>query len=172
MKKIFLIFFLFLLQISIAVANINIAFVDLDKILKTSKPGSSILKQLSETNNQILKKFQKDEKNLNAKETKIISQKNIISTEEFQSNINKLKLEINEYNLNKKKIINNFNKLKVENTNKFLKMVKPLLIKYSDENSISLVLQKKDLLIGKTELEITDDIIKIINKDIDEFKIN
>ena len=51
-------------------------------------------------------------------------------------------------------------------------MVKPLLIKYSDENSISLVLQKKDLLIGKTELEITDDIIKIINKDIDEFKIN
>ena len=62
MKKLFLIFFLFLLQISIAVANINIAFVDLDKILKTSKPGSSILKQLSETNNQILKKFQKDEK--------------------------------------------------------------------------------------------------------------
>ena len=31
--------------------------------------------------------------------------------------------------------------------------------------------KKKDLIIGKTELDITDEIIKIINVEIKEFKI-
>ena len=50
-------------------------------------------------------------------------------------------------------------------------MIKQLLIKYSDEKSISLILLKKNLIIGKTELDITDEIIKNINTEINDFKI-
>ena len=32
-------------------------------------------------------------------------------------------------------------------------------------------IKKKDLIIGKTELDITDEILEIINKDVKEFKI-
>ena len=131
-----------------------------------------MLKQLKETNNQILNNFKKEEKDLNNKETKIISQKNILVKEEFETNVNKLRTEIKEYNQNRKEIINNFNKLKMDSTNKFLKMINPILTKYSDEQSISILLHKKDLLMGKTELDITDAIIKIINSEINEFKIN
>ena len=145
MKKIFIIFIFLLSQSNILLANTGIAFIDLDKILKTSKPGSSILKQLSETNDQILKKIVKDEKDLNKKETKMISQKNLISEEEFQVSLSKLRIEINEYNENRKKIINDYNKLKNDSTNKFLKMIKPILIKYSDEKLISIIMQKKTL---------------------------
>jgi outer membrane protein len=172
MKKIFIIFIFLLSQSNILLANTGIAFIDLDKILKTSKPGSSILKQLSETNDQILKKIVKDEKDLNKKETKMISQKNLISEEEFQVSLSKLRIEINEYNENRKKIINDYNKLKNDSTNKFLKMIKPILIKYSDEKLISIIMQKKNLIIGKTNLDITDDVIKLINTNIKEFKIN
>ena len=68
-------------------------------------------------------------------------------------------------------MIGEFNKLKVENTNNLLKQINPILTKYSKENEISIILQKKDLIIGKTELDITDEIIKIINVEIKEFKI-
>ena len=171
MKKILIILILFLIQINYVIADTNISFVDLDKILRTSKPGSSILKQLDKINLQISNNFKNDEKDLQNKETKMISQKNIISAEEFNTNVVKLKKEINEYNLNRKKIINEFNKLKIDSTNKFLKDINVILMKYSDEKSISLILQKKNLIIGKTELDITDEIIKIINTDISEFKI-
>ena len=50
-------------------------------------------------------------------------------------------------------------------------MINPILVKFSNDNSISLILQKKDLIIGKTELDITEKIIKIVNKKIPEFKI-
>ena len=172
MKKLFIIFFIFLIQSNFAIANTKVAFVDLEKIINTSKPGSSMLKQLKETNNQILNNFKKEEKDLNNKETKIISQKNILAKEEFETNVSKLRIEIKEYNQNRKEIINNFNKLKMDSTNKFLKMINPILTKYSDEQSISILLHKKDLLMGKTELDITDAIIKIINSEINEFKIN
>ena len=68
-------------------------------------------------------------------------------------------------------MIEKFNKLKVENTNNLLKLINPILTKYSIENEISIILQKKDLIIGKTELDITDEIIKTIDNEIKEFKI-
>ena len=55
--------------------------------------------------------------------------------------------------------------------NNFLKLINPILTKYSTENEISIILQKKNLIIGKTELDITDKIIIIINDEIKEFKI-
>ena len=45
------------------------------------------------------------------------------------------------------------------------------LIKYSDENEISLILKKKDLIIGKSNLDITGEIIKLINDQIKEIEI-
>ena len=47
----------------------KIAFIDMDKILSTSKPGSSILKQLTDLNNKN-SKFLKDEKKKNSKKKK------------------------------------------------------------------------------------------------------
>ena len=66
---------------------------------------------------------------------------------------------------------NEFNKLKVDNTNNLLKLINPILTKYSNKNKISIILQKKNLIIGKSELDITDEIIKIINNEIIDFKI-
>ena len=63
------------------------------------------------------------------------------------------------------------NKLKVENTNNLLKLINPILIKFSNDKEISIILQKKDLVVAKTELDITEEIIKIINAEVKEFKI-
>ena len=82
-----------------------------------------------------------------------------------------MELEINNYNQNRKKMIEKFNKLKVENTNNLLKLINPILTRYSTQNEISIILQKKDLIIGKTELDITNEIIEDINNEIKEFKI-
>ena len=40
------------------------------------------------------------------------------------------------------------------------------LSEYAKENDISLVMQKKNILLGKTELDITKDFIKIFNEKI------
>ena len=171
MKKFFILLFILLNQINFVHAEVNIVFVDLNKIMTTSKPGSSILENLNKKNNQLLNKFKKDEKKLKDDEIKLISQKNILSEEEFQSKVKKLKIEINTYNENRKKTIKDFNILKAETTDKFMKMINSIFIKYSNDKSISMIFDKKNMIIGKSELDITDEIIKIINNEIKEFKI-
>ena len=171
MKKFFIILFILLNQINFVYAEVNIVFVDLNKIMTTSKPGSSILENLKKKNNQLLNNFKKDGKKLKDDEIKLISQKNILSEEEFQSKVKKLKIEINTYNENRKKVIKDFNILKAETTDKFMKMINSIFIKYSNDKSISMIFDKKNMIIGKSELDITDEIIKIVNNEIKEFKI-
>ena len=171
MKNIVIGFFICIFQFNFVIANTTIAFIDMDKIISTSKPGSSIISQLKDINLKNSKIFETNSKKLKEQEIKLISQKNILSELDFKTNINKLKIEIKNYNVNRTKINNDFNKLRISNTNELLKLINPILINYSNDKSISLILNKKNLVIGKTELDITDEIIKIINKEIKQFKI-
>ena len=166
-----LITFIFIIFLNNVNAEQKIVFFDMDRIVSTSTPGSSLLKQLKDISDKNLILLNKKEKSFKEKETKLISQKNIITESEFINKVDLLKKEINEHNKNRIKLIDDFNKLKIQNTNKFLKSINIILAKYSNDNAISLILQKKNLVIGVTELDITDDILKIVNNDIKEFKI-
>ena len=164
-----LVFFLFFTNI--VFSEQKIAFINMDKVISTSNSGSSIVKQLTNLNNKNLKFLKDEEKKFKEKETKLISQKNIISEVDFRNKINELKSEVKNYNLIRNKMSEDFNKLKIDNTNNLLRLINPILVKYSNDKEISIILQKKDLIVAKTELEITDEIIKIINIEIKEFKI-
>ena len=162
---------IFLMLINQAFSEQKIAFIDMDKVISTSKSGSSILKQLTDLNNKNLKFLKNEEKKFKEKETKLISQKNIISENDFKNNVKKLKSEIKNYNQNRNKMMADFNKLKIDNTNNLLKLINPILIKFSNDKEIAIIFQKKDLVVAKTQLDITDDVIKIINSEVKEFKI-
>jgi len=166
--SLFIVFLIFSVSVS---AEQKIVFVDMDKLVSVSKPGSSIFNQLKDINKKNLDFLKEEEKRFKEKEKKLITQKNIISEKDYKNKINELKSEINIYNQNRNEKIKKFNKLKVENTNNLLKLISPILAKYSTENEISIILQKKDLIIGKTELDITDEVLTIINNEIKEFKI-
>ena len=169
-------FFLFIVSIIIfytntALSEEKISFIDMDRVISTSNSGVSILEQLNKLNKKNILFFDKQEKIFKEKEVKLISQKNIISEIDFKDKVDKIKAEINDYNQQKNKMINNFKKLKIDNTNKLLKLINPILVEFSKNNSISILLQKKNVIIGKTELDITDKIIKIVNTNVTKFKI-
>ena len=166
-----LILIIFLFITNAAISEQKIAFINMDKVISSSNSGLSILKQLSDLNNKNLKFLKNEEKKFKEKETKLISQKNIISESEFKIKLEGLKSEIKNYNQKRNQMITEFIKLKVSNTNRFLKLLNPILVKFSNDKEISIILQKKDLVIGKTELDITDEIIKIANNELKEFKI-
>jgi outer membrane protein len=165
--------FLFVLLIFThpAISEQKIAFINMDKVMSTSKSGISILKQLDDLKKKNSKFLKNEEKKFKEKEKKLISQKKIISEADFKNKLDELKTEFKRYNENRNKMIENFNKLKIDNTNNLLKLINPILIKFSNDKEISIILQKKDLVVAKTELDITEEIIEIVNKEVKEIKI-
>ena len=162
---------IFLLFTNQAFSEPKIVFIDMDKVISTSKSGSSILKQLTNLNKKNSKFLKDEEKKFKEKETKLISQKNIISETDFKNKVNELKSEIKSYNQNRNKMLADFNKLKIDNTNNLLKLINPILVKFSNDKEIAIILKKKDLVVAKIQLDITDEVIEIVNSEVKEFKI-
>ena len=50
--------------------------------------------------------------------------------------------------------------------------INPILAEYSTEKSISIIIQKKNIVLGKSDLDITNDILKIVDKKIKTIKLN
>ena len=111
-------------------------------------------------------KFNKVKENLIKKENKLISKKNIIDEIEFNNRKKILKEEIKNYSLERQKSNDEINKIKIENTKKILLFLNPIVTKYVEDNSISIVLRKKNIIVGKKNLDITDKIINILNDNI------
>ena len=56
-----------------------------------------------------------------------------------------------------------FVKQKNEFTEKILQILNPILTRYAEKNNISFIFEKKNILLGVKSLDITDNIIEIIN---------
>ena len=149
-----------------------IVFLDMDKIMLKSKAGKSITVELEKLHKNNITTFKQKEEDLKNKETSIVSQKNVLSNEEFEKKINSLRKEANEYRIKRRDLINSLTEKRVEAQNKLIKTLNPILADYSKKNSISMIIQKKNIIIGKSELEITDDILEILDKSLKTIELN
>ena len=166
MPKIFgtlIIIFLSLMSTSLA-AN-KIAFIDIDKIINESEFGKKTYKNIDNNFEKENKKLLELEKSLVSKEQEILKQKNILSENELNKKITNLKKEINDFKKKRNSINEKFNKIRLEKTNEMVQSLNVILSKYADDNNISLVIQKKFIVIAKTGLDITNEILKIFNKE-------
>ena len=150
----------------------KIVYLNVDKIMQQSIAGKSIIKQLENLYNKNLEKFKKNDEILKNKEKKLIAQKNILSQEDFQKELTNLRKEIINFQKEQVKARDNINKLRIGATNKLISQLSPILQEYAKKNSVSLILQKKNIVMGKKEIEITDEILEITNKEIKNIKIN
>ena len=156
---------------NIVSAENSIVYIDVEKIMTTSKAGVSIKKQIEKIHKTNIAKFQKYEKSLKEEETKIIAKKNILNKEDFEAEIKILREKAKKYRKERTDSINDLNKKRVEATNKLFKSLNPILAQYSIKKELSLIIQKKNIIIGKSELDITDTILKLLDKEITNIKI-
>ena len=109
---------------------------------------------------------------LKEEEKDILSKKNILKQEEFEAKINKLREDAKEYQNSRVKLTNELTQKRTEVTQKILNEIKPLLAKYLEENSVSFILDKKNVIVGKTNSDITDIIIKQLDNKLPKIEIN
>ena len=81
------------------------------------------------------------------------------------------KKKVEDYKLSRNKTINQISKMKNDAQRTLIKSLTPILTDYAKENSISYILPKKNIIIGKKELDITNSILKILNSKIKNIKL-
>jgi len=68
------------------------------------------------------------------------------------------------YNLTIRNKNKDLTQYQLKGRTEFYNILRPILETYSTENSISLILKKENILIGKTDLDISKNILELFNK--------
>ena len=171
--KIKLISVLIFLLVSIpSYSSERVVYLDVEKIMQNSNAGKSIVAKLKSKRESSISKFKKKEKDIIEKEKKLISKKNVLSKEEFGKEIKNLRDEIINFQKDRNKAFNQITQLRIKASTKLLKKLNPILEDYSKTNSISMIIQKKHIVIGKKEDDITSDILELVNQKIKNIKLD
>ena len=144
----------------------EIAYIDLDVVLKETELGKSILVNLNKVNDKNVKDLKDKEEEIKSLENEIKSKKNILSEEKFNKELINLREKIKTFRNEKDKMVSEFSKIKNDKVNDFFKRINPIIQDYMNKNSITILLERKNIFIGKMTSEITDDIILLINKNL------
>ena len=150
----------------------TIVYIDMDKIMQVSKAGKSVINNLNKTNEGNIKKFKKIEEELKKEEKDLVAKRNVLNQEEFEKKLDNLKKKIEKYRSQRQKAIEDVTKKRVNASADFAQKIKPILADYAKENSIDIVIQKKNIIMGKSQLDITDKILKIVDSKISKLETN
>ena len=171
MRKIFILIFFLNLSFQAAIAD-NTYFIDFSKVLNNSKAGSEAQKKLKNKFEIESKKFLNEENNLKKQESELISQKKVLSNEEYKKKLDELREKVSKLQIDKQQSLTNIAKSRDLMRQELLKNVNPILKAYMEENKIRLIVDKQSVILGDTTLEITDKIIEILNQKLDSIKIH
>ena len=169
-KIAFLIIFLF--GISNNSFASDVYFIDLKKILNQSKAVKQAQQFLLKKFETESKKFEKEGQALKKEETDLISKKKLVSKEEYKESLTALREKNINYQKKRRKASNDMLVKKNEARAKLIKALNPILKKYMEDNNIQIILDKKNVLVSNSKFELTDEILKILDKELKSIKLN
>jgi outer membrane protein len=157
----------FLLLISTySLAETSVVYVDMKYILNNSKAGKGAQDYLQKTFKANQKKYADLEKVLKKDEADLLGKKTVLSKEEYQKKSDELRKKVIDYQSNRRSSLDKITKQRSEARKKLLDVLTPILNTYIQENNISLILDKRNILGGNSKLDITEIITEKLNKEI------
>ena len=162
--------FLFFFSTS-SFADIKTGYIDLDFILAKSIPSKILFSKLKINEEKELENLKKKEIDLKNEEKNILSKKNIVSEEEYNKSVSSFKKKINNYNNEKKIVIENLKQIRNKEIIRFFNLINPIIEKTMENDSIEILFEKKNIYIAKSSYDITQIVIENINNEIKDFKM-
>ena len=170
-KKIIYILLFFIISLP-SYSSEKIVYLDVEKIMQESIAGKNIIAKIKKKRETSISKLKKKEKEIVEKEKKLISQKNVLSEEEFKKKIQDLRSDISKYQKERNNASNDIARTRIKASTNLIKKLTPILETYSKENSIRIIIQKKHIVMGSKEDDITKEILNIVNQKIKSIKVD
>ena len=169
--KYFVVTFLLLVSTHV-LADQKIAYLDLKFVLNNSKAGQKAQDYLNKTFKENQKKYADLEVELKKEENDLIAKKTILSKEEYKEGSDALRKKVIAYQADRRESLDKITAQRAKARKKLLETLDPIIQQYIDDNDISLIIDKKYILGGKVDLDITNTIVEKLNKELPSLKLN
>ena len=169
-KFLIVLFFLFISNKQLMADNVY--YLDFKFILNESNAGKKAQKSLKNKLEKGIEGLKNKEKNIQEEEKKLIQQKKIISAEEYKKKVSGLRSKVSSLQKERNSLLESVAKQRNKAKNELLKNLNPIMKDYMQEKNIRLVIDKKQVLLGDDKLDITKDIISLLNSKLKSINLN
>ena len=91
---------------------------------------------------------------------------------EYKEKVNKLRTKVQSLQKERNQLLETVSKQRNKAKTELLKALNPIISNYMKEKKIRMVIDKKNLLLADDALDITKDIINLLNKNLKTIKLN
>ena len=147
-------------------------YLDFKYILNQSDAGKKAQSYLKKKLDNGIKALQKKETAVQEEERKIIQQKKVISAEEYKKKVTELRNKVASLQKERDSLLTEVSKQRSKARSELLKNLNPIIKEYMKEKNIRMVLDKKSMLLADDSLDITQNIVKLLNSKLKSIKLN
>ena len=175
MNKFNIIFLTLFLCSSISIAdqypNTSIGIIDINKVLTESKAAVDAAKQIEKIQKKSEEESKKEDELLINEREKLIEQQTVMAPEAFEVKVADFEKKVQSYQIERQEKLRKLDQMVQKARAQILEEVKPIIKDYSDELGITVILEKNAVIMSADDMDMTDQVIKILNKNLPEIKV-
>ena len=152
--------------------NTSIAVLDLNRVLLDAKAAKDAAEDIDKIARNIENELASSDESMIKEQNKLIEAQSIMSPEAFESKRKEYEEKVQNYNIERQNKLISIEKLVESSRNEILDKLKPILEKMSEAKGITVILEKGTVLLNAETMDITDEVIKTLNKELPKIEVS
>ena len=168
----FIVSSLFLSTVSFAdYPTTSIGVIDLNRILAESDAALEASEKIEKIAMDIESEIKNDDEKIIKEQNLLIESQSIMAPEAFEAKRIEYENKVQNYNNERQAKLMKIDELIAVSRNSVLNALKPILEEISNEKGITILLEKGAVMLNAEKMDITDDVLKILNKELKSLEV-
>ena len=151
--------------------NTSIGIIDINKVLTESKAAIDATKQIEKIQKKSEEVSKKEDEQIIKEREKLIEQQSVMAPEAFEVKVADFEKKVQSYQIDRQEKLKKLDQMVQITRAKILEEVKPIINEYASEMGITVILEKNAVVMSSDDMDMTSQVIKILDKNLPKVKV-
>ena len=151
--------------------NTSIGIIDINKVLTESKAAIDATKQIEKIQKESEEESKNEDEQIIKEREKLIDQQSVMAPEAFEVKVADFEKKVQSYQIARQEKLRKLDQMVQVARAKILEEVKPIINDYAKELGITVILEKNAVILSADDMDMTKQVIKILNKNLPKIKV-
>lgn len=151
--------------------NTSIGIIDINKVLTESKAAIDATKQIEKIQKKSEEESKSEDDLIIKERERLIEQQSVMAPEAFEVKVADFEKKVQTYQVERQEKLRKLDQMVQMARAKILDEVKPIINEYAKEVGVTVILEKNAVVMSADEMDMTEQVIKILNKNLPKIKV-
>ena len=149
-----------------------VGVIHLNYILAESKAAKDAAEKIEKIASDIEEEIKKTDQDLIDEQNELLESQQIMAPAAFEEKRKEYEKKVQNYNVTRQEKFMSIDLLVNDSRNNVLNALKPILEEISNDKGITILLEKNSVLLNAENMDVTNEALKILNKQLPKLEVN